>query len=60
MCPHCGNGVIPIHYDVVDNLIIQKVVSGEIFVTNKYGLEKFYCKKCQIKLDSHTECDKIV
>lgn len=50
MCPQCNREMIPIHYDSVDNLIMQKVLRGELFVTNKYGLEKFYCKKCKIKV----------
>ena len=50
MCPDCDGKLIPIHYGHVDHATIERAILGDLYIAEKYGLEKFYCKKCKIKL----------
>lgn len=50
MCPECEGKLTTIHYEHVDHAIIDKAILGEIYIADKYGIEKFYCKRCKIKL----------
>jgi hypothetical protein len=59
MCPECEGKVIPIHYGHVDHATIERAIFGDIFIAEKYGLEKFYCKICHIKLHPDDLYDKI-
>lgn len=50
MCPDCGYKLIPIYYGYVDHAVIQRAILGDLYIPEKYGLEKFYCKNCKIKV----------
>jgi hypothetical protein len=49
MCPNCGQKLIPIHYGHVEHVDIERVILGLIYISDRYGLENFYCKNCQEK-----------
>jgi hypothetical protein len=49
MCPSCGEKLIPIHYGHVDHSDIERAILGLIYIADKYGIEKFYCKRCKTK-----------
>jgi hypothetical protein len=49
MCPECDGVLIPIHYGYVDHATIQRAILGDIYIGDKYSLEKFYCKSCKTK-----------
>ena len=49
MCPECNSKMIPIHYGHVDHADIERVILGLIYIGDRFGLEKYYCKNCKAK-----------
>ena len=53
MCPECKGKLIPIHYGYVDHATIQRAILGDIYIADKFYLEKFYCKTCKIRVSTN-------
>lgn len=45
-CPECGGRVVPIHYGHVEFVDIERAIMGDIVIGQRFGLEKWHCKKC--------------
>lgn len=50
MCPECEGELIPVYYGYVDHAVIERAIFGDVYIAEKYGIAKFYCKTCQIKV----------